>query len=319
MTNPTQAAKFADGKEIIIQAWPPLDKPAVLPYSSTVEQNQHDGSGQHIHWHPAFVEALQKELEAYQDSLEFYPEFQLTAEPLRIDCVVVKKKKGVQIKKNIAAIFRACNLLEYKSPDDYISVEDFYKVYGYACLYASLEKAPITDLTITFIESRYPEKLLEHLKNIRGYTVEETGHGIYNIEGDVLPIQIIDNRHLPEEENRWLKNLSNRLGVAELSRMYAEISRIDKAAKIAAYLDAIMRANAGTLKEVIKMSDAAITLEQVFEEAGWTAKWEARGKAEGEELGALKIAKNMIKQGYSFEAIVSSTQLDPEKVKALYQ
>ena len=75
-----------------------------------------------------------------------------------------------------------------------------------------------------------------------------------------------------------------------------------------------IRANAGTLKEVINMSDASITLEQVFEEVGWIAKWEARG----EELAALKIAKNMINQGYSFEAIVSTTQLAPEKVKALY-
>ena len=286
----------------------------------SVEQNQPDGSEkQHIHWHPAFVEALQKELEAYKDSLEFYPEFQLTTEPLRIDCVVIKKKKNVEIKKNIAAIFRTWNLLEYKSPDDYISVEDFYKVYGYACLYMSLKKAPITDITITFIESRYPEKLLEHLKNVRGYTVEERGEGIYNISGDVVPIQIIDNRHLPEEENQWLKNLSNRLGAVELSRLYMEISRTGKAAQIAAYVDAVMRANAGTLKEVIKMSDATITLEQVFEEVGWTAKWEARGKAEGEEYGALKIAKNMIDQGLPFETIVSSTQLDPEKVRALYQ
>jgi len=88
---------------------------------------------------------------------------------------------STRIKKNIAAIFRKWNLLEYKSPDDYVSVTDFYKVYGYACLYASLEKVPITDLTITFIESRYPEKLLDHLKNVRRYTVEETGHEIYNI------------------------------------------------------------------------------------------------------------------------------------------
>jgi len=292
-----------------------------------MEQNQPgDSEKQHIHWHPAFVEALQNELEAYQDALEFYSEFQLTTEPLRIDCVVVKKKKNVIIRKNIAAIFRTWNLLEYKSPDDYISVDDFYKVYGYACLYASLEKVPITDLTITFIESHYPEKLIEHLKNVRGYTVEETGDGIYNISGDILPIQIIDNRRLSVEENWWLKNLSNRLEVSEFSRMYIEISRLGKAVKIAAYLDAILRANAGKLKEVINMSDSTITLEQVFEEVGWIAKWEARGKAEGKaegeatgkELEALKIAKNMIDQGFSFETIVSLTQLDPEKVKALY-
>ena len=165
--------------------------------------------------------------------------------------------------------------------------------------------------------------MIDHLKNVRGCTVEETGHGIYNIVGDILPIQIIDNRQLSAEENLWLKNLSNRLGVTELSQMYVEIMRLGKAVQIAAYVDTIMRANAGTLMEVIKMSDASITLEQVFEEVGWAAKWEARGEtrgeARGEEKKALKIAKNMINQGYSFEEVVSTTQLDSEKVKALYQ
>jgi hypothetical protein len=42
-------------------------------------------------WHPAFVEALRMELYAYRDTLEFFPEYQLSSEPLRIDCVVVKK------------------------------------------------------------------------------------------------------------------------------------------------------------------------------------------------------------------------------------
>jgi len=270
-----------------------------------------DSEKQYIHWHPAFVEALQRELEAYEGELDFYPEFQLTAEPLRIDCVVIKKKKNVQIKKNIAAIFRTWNLLEYKSPGDYISVDDFYKVYGYACLYTSLEKVPITDLTITFIESRYPEKLLDHLRNVRKFTVEETAEGIYNVSGDILPIQVIDSRRLSAEENQWLRSLSDRLNGDELSRVYIEISRIGKTANMEAYFDAVMRANAETLKELIKMSGVPITLEQVFEEVGLIAKWE--------ELKALKIAKNLIEQGYPFEAIVSATQLDPEKVKSLYQ
>ena len=90
-----------------------------------------------ITWHPAFVEALQLELEAYRDSLVFHPEYQLTSEPLKIDCVVVIKAKDLVIEKNIAAIFRETNLLEYKSPGGYVSVADFYKVYGYACLYTA--------------------------------------------------------------------------------------------------------------------------------------------------------------------------------------
>ena len=166
---------------------------------------------QGIAWHPAFVEAIKLELEAYGDSLEFFPEYQLTSEPLRIDCVVIKKTKDVVIKKNIAAIFRDVNLLEYKSPDDYVSIEDFYKVYAYACLYASFKKVPITSLTITFIESHFPREPLTHFLHVRKYKVEKKVPGIYTISGDVLPIQIIDNRQLSADENLWLKGLSNRL------------------------------------------------------------------------------------------------------------
>jgi hypothetical protein len=69
-----------------------------------------------ISWHPAFVEALQMELQAYRDDLEFVPEHSLAAEPLKIDCIVIKKAKGAVIKKNIAVIFREWNVIEYKSP-----------------------------------------------------------------------------------------------------------------------------------------------------------------------------------------------------------
>jgi len=121
------------------------------------QNNQQDDELSRIHWHPAFVEAMQMELEDYSGSLEFYPEYQLGKEPLKIDCVVIKKAKGLVIKKNIAKVFRDANLLEYKSPGEYVSVADFYKVYGYICLYASFEKLQITSLTVSFVESRYPE------------------------------------------------------------------------------------------------------------------------------------------------------------------
>jgi len=41
------------------------------------------------------------ELQAYHDALEFHPEYQLTSEPLRIDCVVIKKVKDIVIKKTL--------------------------------------------------------------------------------------------------------------------------------------------------------------------------------------------------------------------------
>jgi hypothetical protein len=96
---------------------------------------------------PAFIVALEQELEQYKNALEFDVEYHLTTESLRVDLVVIKKLKDITIGKNIAAIFRTHNLLEYKSPDDYVSIHDFNKGYGYVCIYSALNKVPLTDLT----------------------------------------------------------------------------------------------------------------------------------------------------------------------------
>jgi hypothetical protein len=181
-------------------------------------------------------------------------------------------------------------------------------------------------LTISFIESHYPKKLLDHLQRKRGYSIAETSPGVYTVGGDILPIQVIDSRRLSAEENLWLKNLSDELNLLEVEQISTGIARQDKAARVAAYLHAIAQANSKSIKEAIKMA-RTLTLEQVFEDVGWTAKWEARGRAEGEAKGrtegkeekAFDIAQNMVKLGLPFETVVSATQLDPEKVRALYQ
>jgi hypothetical protein len=109
-----------------------------------------------LSWHPAFFEAIQMELDEYSQDLQFIAEYPLNTAPLRIDVVIIKKSRDVPIEKNIASIFRKDNIIEYKNPQDYVSVDDFYKVYGYACLYQSLNKADMKELTISFVESRYP-------------------------------------------------------------------------------------------------------------------------------------------------------------------
>ena len=102
------------------------------------------------------------ELGEYSHVLEFAPEQQLTTEPLRIDVVIIKKTADVEIKKNIASIFRSVNILEYKSPGDYVSVQEFYKAYAYACLYVSSRKANVSGLILTFVGSRKLRKLIDH-------------------------------------------------------------------------------------------------------------------------------------------------------------
>ena len=238
----------------------------------------------------------------------------MTAEPLRIDCVVIKKLKNITIEKNIAAIFREYNLIEYKSPDDYVSVNDYNKVYGYACLYASFENVPIEKLTVSFVESRYPKKLLAYLKNTLGYAVAENSPGIYTVKGGMMPVQVIDSRRLSASENIWLRSLNKRLDIPAFRLISAEMERHYKNARILAYMHAVTHANSGVMQEAIQMSKTAVTFDEVMENLGWAAKWEAKA----EERKAFSIAQKMASSGFPPETVISMTDLPPEKIKGLY-
>ena len=109
-----------------------------------------------IAWHPAFREAMRVELEDYQDVIEFHEEFPLTTESLKMDLLIIKKRRDVVIKKNIGRIFMEHNVLELKSPDDTVTIESFWKVCAYAFLYASLQSIRKNSVTLTFIHMRQP-------------------------------------------------------------------------------------------------------------------------------------------------------------------
>jgi hypothetical protein len=171
-------------------------------YQIVAQQKIKHYPAKRINWHSAFVQALQLELFDWKDVLEFNHEYQLTAEPLRIDLIIIKKPEKLLIDKNIARIFKSWNICEYKSPEGYLSIKDFLKVYAYANLYAAITPGvDLSGITLTFVESRYPRKLIQYLATVRHYTVEEPWPGIHTVSGDFLPIQIIESKKLPEAEN----------------------------------------------------------------------------------------------------------------------
>ena len=88
-----------------------------------------------IEWHPAFEASIQIEFENEIEKMTFEPEHLLSKQPMRIDELVIKIRGEEKIQKNIGRIFRKHNIIEYKSPDDYLTINDFYKVYGYCCFY----------------------------------------------------------------------------------------------------------------------------------------------------------------------------------------
>jgi hypothetical protein len=245
-----------------------------------------------IPWHPAFVQAIKLELEPYRDSLEFIAEYPLTAEPLEIDVVIIKKAPDLVIEKNIARIFRRINALEYKSPDDYFSVYDFYKALSYAFLYAALNKVHVEDMTLSIIETRHPRELFKYMEEEGRGGITKTAPGIYQIAGYPLPIQLIETKRLPVEENLWLKGLTKDLNAQAARSILEESRKKGKEADIAAYLHALINANQKAIQEVLAMAGEGLPFDKLIEEMGLAAKWEARGKIEGEAQGEARGEKN---------------------------
>ncbi|GHV77954.1 hypothetical protein AGMMS49942_27750 [Spirochaetia bacterium] len=69
------------------------------------------------------------------------------------------------------------------------------------------------------------------------------------------------------------------------------------------------------------MSNAELTFDQVLEEFGITAKWEARGKLEGKlegrSEGKSEVARNALNEGLSVDFIQRITGLPVETINKL--
>lgn len=211
-----------------------------------------------MQWHPAFYAGIRIEFREEAEKLVFENEHQLGTKPKEIDVLIIKKNASDRIRKNIGRIFRKHNILEYKSPDDYFSVDDFYKTYGYACFYKSdvseVDKIKAEDITISFVCRNYPRKVMRHLR------LEKQESGIYYICGDVFGMQFIVTSEL-EEGNLWLKNLTNDLAERETAeKLLKEYGKHKKDELYRSVMDIIVRANRGKFEEVKGMCDALMEL-----------------------------------------------------------
>jgi len=283
-----------------------------------MEKENPQGGGK-TPWHPAFVQAMQQELFDYLDSLEFKSEHPLNTEPLCIDLLVIKKPKDVVIDKNIARIFRADNILEYKSPGDYLAVNDFLKVNAYAYLYAAITPGvDFADMTLSFVENRHPRKLLKYLTETRGCTVEEASPGIYKVSGDFLPIQIIESGKLPDQENLWLKSLAKGLRTVSLNSILDEVRKRGNKAHLGAYFAMMLRANRKEFLEGMNMARNRLpTLEEVLTEAGLLPEWIEHARVKGLEQGLETAARNAMVKGLPIDVIHDITGLDIETLQQL--
>ncbi len=267
-----------------------------------------------LQWHPAFTAALRVTFQEEMQYLELLEEYPLSKNPPRIDAIILKKNKKVVIQKKIGRFFRGHNIIEYKSPEDVLSVNDFYKVYGYACFYQSntekVREIEPTDLTISFACSRYPREMFRHLEEVRGIKVEAQGEGVYYLRGDAIPIQFLYLPKLDQEENYWLQALRTDLKAGEEIRTLMENYEKNRKSKdCSAVMNLITRANWEQMEVEKKMCEA---LNELFAEELKEA--DARGRSEGLQLGRdagkMEKLKEMVQKKLAMDQSVEKIAED---------
>ena len=295
------------------------------------------GDEKRIQWHPAFDAAMQIELEEEAWNLIFEPEYLLSKKPLQMDILIIKKNRNIAIKKNIGQIFRRYNVIEYKSPDDNLSVDDFYKVYGYICFYKSdaihINERPADELTITFACYHYPVEMLKKLEKERGITAKKVYDGIYYLVGDIIPIQLILIPELSSKDNYWMNLLRKDLKAgSEIDEFVMKYDSMEPSKLHEALADAVMRANRDKMKEEYVMCDALreICRELMEEEAdqmmaqGMTEE-KAWGRVEGKIIGSMEtraevrrqVAESLQNRGFTIEEIAEVLRINTEKARKL--
>ena len=166
-----------------------------------------------IEWHPGFQAGLELRLRAYKGRLTYRHEFPLTKMPIVVDTLVIEKEEGLVIPDDVAAIFLRHNIVEYKSPDDALSIDEYYDLIAYMARYkarggARTNEIKADQVTGTLMRQRKPEGLFREVLRLGG-RIEQPFPGIYYIAGLIaMPTQIIVQSELNGPENAVLRILT---------------------------------------------------------------------------------------------------------------
>ena len=138
---------------------------------------------------------------------------------------MVKKELDIVTNDPIGEFFKQVNIFEYKSPEDSLSIDDFYKVQAYGLFYKGfgrkVNELPIENITLTIVRHTYPRDMLKMLRD-SGVVFSNVHPGIYRFEcKPFIPIQLIISSRLPRGKYEGLRLLAKGATVEDI-KTYAE-------------------------------------------------------------------------------------------------
>ena len=280
-------------------------------YTKKLLYNESDkGMSKLIQWHPAFYGGLEWELREYRNDLIYETEHELSKKPLRMDMLIIKKESDVVIDKSIARFFKRYNIIEYKSPDNALTIDDLYKTIGYAYIYKGLSKhvneIPADEITISVFRYSYPREMFEDLKRSGADAVEEEP-GIFLIKNlQQIPLRVIVIKRLDPLQYNAIKALRKSLGKDEFKSFILEGVSSETQGdsnNFDAVLDAVLLANPNIIEKMKEDKSMGAVLDGVLDEImkDKYEMYEKRGREEGMECG--------IEQGIEQTRVISVKNL----------
>lgn len=276
-----------------------------------------------IQFHPGFYGAAELEFRLETAEIEFNIEYNLSKEPLRVDLLVVGKQNDIQLENEAGRIFKRYNIIEYKSPDDGLTIDDFFNTIGYACLYKALGKTvnqiPEEQITVSLFRDTYPQELFRTLKE-SGRKIEEKYPGIYYVSGNVqFDVQIVVMNQLSPEKHSAFRVLSKCAKEEDVRRFLKEsltlVNQGDRANADAVF-EVSIAANSALYEKIRSDEVMCKAMEDLMKDV--IAQREEDARQEGRQEERKNIAISMIKLGsIKMEEIATATGLTMESLSAI--
>ena len=267
-----------------------------------------DESGK-IEYHYGFYGAVHAEYEPTHIQMEYLQEHELGDEPVRMDMLVIKRDTAA-LTDPIGAFFRTHNVLEYKSPEDALTIDDFYKAQGYALIYKSMGQSvnaiPLTELTVSVFRHSFPRKLFQTLEET-GLTVREEFPGIYRVAGALsVATQVVVISRLPRGHYSAFKALAKGVEKEDILRLLSLAQTGD--ARMVDYVRAVLRICIPINRDTIaRIKEDDVMKQTAFEEAFYQIfgdelqKERENGLKEGREEGRKEVYERLKREGMSEE------------------
>ena len=269
-------------------------------------------------FHYGFYAAMEVEYDLADIPLVYEQEVELGKDPVRLDFLVIKKEPDILLDDPIGEFFKQVNIFEYKSPEDGLSIDDFYKVQAYGLLYKGfgrkVNELPIEKITLTIVRHTYPKDMMKMLQD-SGIRISNVHSGIYRFEGKLsIPVQLVISSQLPSGEYEGLRLLVKGATIEDIKN-YAEkaIASGNERIKgnVRTVIDVCLNVNKN-LKEVKEMYEA---VREVFKDA--FAKERQEGLQEGTERANERVVTNMLKKNFSLSVIEEISQLSEDVIRGI--